>query len=470
MRSTEKGILEKNIFEYLSKKGEIKAVLYHKLKKRMQIAVSELMDDFDSLLLELMWGKKIEIIIPEICNIKWIKKDIVNTRFIKENTNYLVSTFLPIEKQKFLSSNHNFYSFDSRKLNFFSKSCRERSKQYLLESFQEHPNKIIIFNPVNSKPLNIYEPLEIPFKIQNTWEFKNSYQEAQDKVKFEIPFNDQIQGLEILKNFKTKFACAYITIIESIHKKIIEMQNKNVSKNSDLFKEYMKKFIYYCEMFIKSDWMFITDPNPGRWESFFVYFQIPFKIIDMKIKSIRFTDKTFETHNNIKYGIKLNSQEDLNYLKQFGYEEFNGIKEDNQVIIGLDLNFIIPSPSIEYYYFIAKYIHYYHLFLLLNHSLQILEDKIKEKFTSSKEKKIYEYFLPILDSMFDIDQKKVKKNLIFKYYTTSYEELEVLYNFLLMRKIKNVEQKLTNYMLFKNFKPSSRNYELTAYNVKKRNI
>jgi len=437
MKNLDNSIIKSAILKFLEKKGALKAA-------------------------QLLWEKKIEIIIPQIIKSMWIKKKLDKTSYIAREKEYFVRKCLKIENVEYPIRNNRGYNFDSRFLDFNDDSIKGRIIKYLKEMFKKYPSNIIIFKPINSEPLNIYEPLD---KISFLEDFKEeqtmNYFQKKNKEIFpiDIPLIDQIEGIGIFKNFKEKHACAFITIIEAIHDIITNLQAKDKKINGDLLEEYIKKFVFYCELFIHSDWMDTSSLNFLKWESFFSVFKVPIKIYKLKIKSIKFIGKTFITLNNIQFGLSVSSQQEINFLKNFGYYELKDLEIKGQKIVGLDFEFMLPCPSIEYYYFIAKYILYYHLFLLFYNSFEIINKDKKNLVFTQKERLIFKEFLPIIKDFFEIDDKKVSKKLAFKYYAINFEELEILYNYLLMKKIKNLEKTLARYMLLKNLKKASRNLE-----------
>ena len=117
--------------------------------------------------------------------------------------------------------------------------------------------------------------------------------------------------------------------------------------------------------------------------------------------------------------------------------------------IGLDHEIYIPCPSIEHFFFVFKYICYYHAFLLFHHSFDYMK-KIKPEFRfSRKEESLHEMFYPVMSDLFNIKSGTISKTLVFKYYTLDSRELEIIYNNFMISRIKTVETKLFKYFMLK---------------------
>lgn len=464
MRELKKIEIKKKILSYLIKKGKIRATIYLKIKK-FAIKSNYDLEIFNSCLFELMWDEKIDILIPQIFEMEWMKEKITNVTHIPKNLDYYFRKFKKINYPKFRENGkEGYYYFNSRRINFESENIREKSRKYLLNTFSTYPSKILIYYPINSGPLDIYDPIKIPlYNIKSSNDIKVGISWDKEKHDILIPLHHQIDGKEILESFRAQHACAYITIIESIHKIIFDIQNGRIKKGKEYLKNSINKFSYYCEMFTTSDWIENYEENPFRWENFFVFFRLPIKVLTMRMKSIKFSDnRTFETCIALKYGLMTSSSEIINFLEKYGYKELKSYNHGSHKYVGSSIEILIPCPAIEYYYFIAKYLLYYHLFLLLFHSSQIMENlEWYENPFKPKEKELYKEFLPIIQDLFEIDDSEPNKNLIFKYYTTNSEELEVLYNYFLMRKIRKLEKQLSNYMVLKNLKKEQ--YEKKKY-------
>ncbi|MHA1764029.1 MAG: hypothetical protein ACTSYC_09800 [Promethearchaeota archaeon] len=461
MKTLENNVIKREILKFLEEKGALKAALYNKVKKKA-LKLNFDISLVDTALLELLWERKIEIIIPQIIKSIWIKKNLDNTSYIARNKEYFVRKCLKRENVEYPTRDNKYYNFDSRTLNFDDNSIKGSIKKYLKEMFKKYPSNIIIFKPINSEPLSMYESLDKVIFLEDFKEDQamNYFQNKNKEIfKIEIPLIDQIEGIGIFKNFKEKHACTFITIIETIHNIITNLQGKNQEINNEVLEDYIKKFVFYCELFIRSDWIDTSSLNFLKWESFFSVFKVPIKIYKLKIKSIKFIGKIFITLNNVQFGLSVSSQQEINFLKNFGYQELNDLEIKGEKIMGLDFEFMIPCPSIEYYYFIAKYVLYYHLFLLFYNSFEIINKDRKYLAFTQKERLIFKEFLPIIKVFFEIEDKKVSKKLAFKHYTVNFEELEILYNYFLMTKIKNLEKTLARYMLLKNLKKASRSLE-----------
>ena len=134
------------------------------------------------------------------------------------------------------------------------------------------------------------------------------------------------------------------------------------------------------------------------------------------------------------------------------YAEHTNTGDFSWLAIGIDHEIFEVCPSIEYFYFLNKYVFYYHLFYLFYYSFPYIEKtKSSVKFTE-KERALYKIFLPVMESMFNIQDQRITKKLIFKYYTYNPDELEIIYNKLLLDNVRDIEKKMFNYFLIRSGK------------------
>ena len=209
-----------------------------------------------------------------------------------------------------------------------------------------------------------------------------------------------------------------------IQKAIVNIQeySNNSDRNKEKLKDLIRKFAYNCIMYVKSDWVEIKEPNPYRWETFFKFFNLPFRIINLDFRAIKFHGRTFESLSNFKYCIYIQNKDQnyIKYLKDLGYEEFSDYNQETNVAIGLDLEIFIPCPTIEHFYFLYKYIFYYHLFLLFRHSFTYLLKTHQNIKFSEREQLLYRVFLPVMESLFSIhDDNYITNKLVFNYYSNN---------------------------------------------------
>ncbi|MFX1276824.1 MAG: hypothetical protein ACFFBP_18260 [Promethearchaeota archaeon] len=449
--------INKNILKYLDSKGKIKACLLHKLINHFCSVNSKYRVNkkyLFSCLLSLLSERKIEIIIVEPFDVEWKIDYVRNFTFLKAGR-YYVRTFHKFIYPNMENFTNNYYIFDSRGLDFKNKSNREKICNGLLEIIKKNKNikyKMIIYYPQNSNKLIIHEHLETPFQLSFD-AINPPINQIYQGSKLSFKLEKQRSNLSIIKAFRSKYMCFYITLIESIHQVIIKFQeeNRNFENNSKKLNESIKKFGYYCINYVNSDWVEIKKSNPYRWETFFRLFKFPFKILNLEFKTIRFYGRTFETANRFKFCIfiKKNHQDVISKLKNRGYEELANISEDKFIAIGLEQEICLPCPSIEHFYFIAKYICYFQLFLLFYHSFEYLKDINPKLRLTSKERNIFEIFFPVIDQLFDVSKEYVSKLLVFKYYTLNSDELEIIYNNILVNNVKLIETKMYKYFLIK---------------------
>jgi len=450
--------LMKSILEYLMSKGRIRGCLLYKLEKRFCKSNSKNKVNKNILIscLFLMMRKRIiDILILKTFDIKWECKNLINLEYLKDGS-YYVRKFINLEDPLLKESNiRENYFFDSRILDFDDNDYILDLVSKISNTIKKTPKlkyKTVIYYPVNSDPLNIYEPFEGNYNLDFT-DFESPSPPLGSYQKLEVNLKDQKSELSIIQSYRINFMCLYITLIETIQKRIMEIQEEkdNFSNYEVLLKNLIRKFAYNCIMYVRSDWVEIKEPNPYRWETFFQFFDVPFKIINLDFKSIKFHGRTFESLSNFKYCIymKKKDQKHIKHLRDLGYEEFYDHNFEDKVAIGLDLEIFIPCPTIEHFYFLYKYIFYYHLFLLFNHSFTYLS-KIKRTIEfSNREQMLYKVFQPVMESFFNIHDKKISDKLIFNYYIFNPDELEIIYNKFLLNHVKEIEKKMFNYFIFR---------------------
>ncbi|MHA1438507.1 MAG: hypothetical protein ACTSPD_13110 [Promethearchaeota archaeon] len=451
--------LRREILKYLNSKGKVKAALYHKLEKRFcsqgsKFKVNKL--ELISELLLLVKERVIELIIPELFQVKWKKQYMKDLKFL-QNGKYFIRKF---EKYKGFEQNslNNNYFFDSRKFNFKNDLNIDFHLENIKKIILRHSKikyKIIFFYPEGSEPINIYDPYEGDFKL-DFFEFYDYSSNANESSKLFIPIEQQRETLLIIKSYRTNYMCFYITLIEAIQKAISNIQEnrEKLKIYEKKLKDYIIKFANYCDLFVRSDWVEPTHSNPYRWETFFVTFNLPFKILEFKFKTIRFYNRTFDSSIQFKFCINIRKRftEIIKILKNHGFQEFSEVESKDSVAIGLDLEIFLPCSTIEHFYFVFKYIYYYHLFLLFYYSFPYFKGENSRNRFTEKEREIYKIFLPVITSLFKINEGEMCKKLIFKYYTLDPNELEIIYNNFLVNKIKIIEKTLFNYFLIRTSK------------------
>ena len=156
---------------------------------------------------------------------------------------------------------------------------------------------------------------------------------------------------------------------------------------------------------------------------------------------MKFHGRTFESTDRYRYCffIKKNELDLIQRLKGLGYEEFKEENTKDLVAIGMDHDIYIPCPSIEHFFFVFKYICYYHAFLLFRPEFRL----------SRREESLHEMFYPVMNDLFNIKSSTISKTLVFKYYTLDSRELEIIYNNFMISRIKQVETKLFKYFILK---------------------
>ncbi len=445
------------ILEYLSAKGMIKACLLHKLinffcssNSKYTINKSELF----SCLLSLVKERKLDIIIVNTLDIYWKISTLKNSTYLNDGE-YFRRTFHAWNYSKLDVSSRNEYIFDTRKIDLQNPLDMKESFEWLLEIFKKKKKvkyKTIIFLAQNSNKLIIFEPLDASYKLSiNEINPPINVKCHIPKLKFDL--EKQLMNISIISAFRKKYMCFYITLIETIHQKIVKIQEEYKSNReySEKLHEYIKKFGYYCIIFVRSEWVDIKKPNPYRWETFFTLFRLPIKIGDLELKTIHFHGSTFEILARYKFYIivKNSARYLVTRLKAMGYQIFKDKSDDNFISMGLDQEIYIPSPSIEHFYFVSKYICYFQLFLLFFHSFDYIKENNPHANFTNKEKMLFNLFFPVINGLFHVSKHCISKILVFKYYTFNSDELEVIYNNTLVENIKNIETKMMRYFLIK---------------------
>ena len=446
--------IEAQVFDYLNTKGIIKACLLHKLINYLCSPSSKHRierDDLLACLFRLTRERRIDIIIINSFEIFWKIKPIEQFSYLKDGDYF----FRDFRKRKYKTIN-NFkksdYIFDSRQLNFKNNFEVEEIFKYLYELIRKKKKiqyKMIIYSNDNSKSLSIFESSKIPFEIK-IHKINPPLDLITNEATLFFDLEKQMENIAVIKAFRSKYMCFYITLIDAIHQKIIMLQENN-NKSTKSLNEYIKRFGYYCIQFVKSDWVNINHSNPFRWETFFQFFKLPFKILNLEFKSLNFYGRTFNTLAKYRFCIyiKNENKDVISNLKKKGYFEFEDIKDKSFTAIGLDQEIFLPCPSIEYFYFIFKYIFYYQLFLLLHHSFDYIKNYYQDIRISPKEKMLFKIFYPVINELFTISEKKVSEILVFKYYTLNPNELEIIYNNLMINHVRLIETKMMKYFLVK---------------------
>ena len=440
------------IVKYIESKGRIKATLLHKLENHFCKSEGGVSRDFlVSHLFFMLRERIIDIIITEPFKIKWKKKEFKNFKYLKDGI-YYERQFQNVTSKSLRPFKLNEYYFDSRALDFQDKELIDEAifhLNLLINKIRDINKLIIIFVPYDSDSLNIYEEFNGNYNI-DLCDFQAPFQSLKES-KFEVALEQQASDLAIIKAYRSRYMCFYITLIEAIHKTIINLQeNKALPNYTELFNDSMKKFAYNCIMFVWSDFIEIDGSNPYRWETFFKRFEIPIQVLLYDFVSIKFYGRTFDTYDRLKFCIFIdkNHQEQITKLKNLGYSEFADENHDSKIAIGLDLKFYFPCSTIEHIYFLSKYVCFYHLFLLFHDCFEYLKTNLGIGLLE-KEATLFENFLPVMTSLFNIKAQKVSNEMTFKYYTYNPVELEILYNKFLLQNVKIIEPKLMKYFLLR---------------------
>ena len=398
--------------------------------------------------MSILKTRKIEIIIAEPFDVDWKLTQVSDFKFLKKGE-YLTRTFHEWNDPNISDIPSMEYLFDSRRIDFKNDAIINDSIAWLKMVIKKVPRikyKMMIYFPEESRKINIYENLEEAYNLDFT-SILPPKSLIYDGPKIDIYLDEQKENSKIVQAYRSNYMCLYITLIEAIQEAIVKAQ----ILKEDILKELVRKFAFYCIMFVKSDWVETTEGNPYRWETFFQAFRLPFKILNLEFKTMKFHGRTFESTDRYRYCIfiKKNELDLIQRLKGLGYEEFKEENTKNLVAIGMDHDIYIPCPSIEHFFFVFKYICYYHAFLLFHHSFDYMKEIRPEFRLSRKEESLHEMFYPVMNDLFNIKSSTISKTLVFKYYTLDSRELEIIYNNFMISRIKQVETKLFKYFILK---------------------
>ena len=398
--------------------------------------------------MSMLKTRKIEIIIAEPFDVDWKLAQVSDFKFLKKGE-YLTRTFHEWNDPNISDIPSMEYLFDSRRIDFKNDAIINDSIAWLKMVIKKVPRikyKMMIYFPEESRKINIYENLEEAYNLDFT-SILPPKSLIYDGPKIDIYLDEQKENSKIVQAYRSNYMCLYITLIEAIQEAIVKAQ----ILKENILKELVRKFAFYCIMFVKSDWVETTEGNPYRWETFFQAFRLPFKILNLEFKTMKFHGRTFESTDRYRYCIfiKKNELDLIQRLKGLGYEEFKEENTKNLVAIGMDHDIYIPCPSIEHFFFVFKYICYYHAFLLFHHSFDYMKEIRPEFRLSRREESLHEMFYPVMNDLFNIKSSTITKTLVFKYYTLDSRELEIIYNNFMISRIKQVETKLFKYFILK---------------------
>jgi hypothetical protein len=396
----------------------------------------------------MLRAQKIEIVIAVPFDVNWKLAQVSDFNFLKKG-DYLTRSFHEWNESAIGDIPSMDYLFDSRRIDFKNESIVNDTVMWLKNVIKKVPRikyKMMIYYPEHSKKINIYEDLEEEYNLDFS-EILPPKSLIHNGAKLNISLDNQEENMKIVQAYRSNYMCLYITLIEAIQEAIVKAQDIR----GEVLKELVRKFAFYCIMFVRSDWVETTEGNPYRWETFFQAFGLPFKILNLEFKTMKFHGRTFETTTRYRYCIFVNKKDSglILKLKTLGYEEFEEENTENLVAIGMDHDIYIPCPSIEHFFFVSKYICYYHLFLLFHHSFHYMKNFKPEFRFSKKEESLHELLYPVMSELFNIKSDSISKTLVFKYYTLDPRELEVIYNNFMISKVKELETKLFKYFMLK---------------------
>ncbi|MFW6282687.1 MAG: hypothetical protein ACOC1P_01360, partial [Minisyncoccales bacterium] len=425
--------------------------LLYKIEKRIKSKKKNI-KNFLCHLLNFLGEGKIDLVIPQLLKKSFQKISIKDSNYLDKGT-YWISKFqknnLKINNN-FQDNSENYFFFDSRVLNpRFLRSNNFRD--YFIKFIKENPiikKRAIIILKVNNS-VNNFKDFGVDYYLSNSC-FQEWKSKEYNSQKIKITLERQKKFVEVIKKYRNNNMCFYIPLIESIHYQIIKLQNDN-RVNFEKIQKFTQLFAYYCIKFVYSEWINIQTPNPYKWETFFKTYKLPIYIRKLDFKSLKFFGETFQTEAIFQFFVCVNSKNIglIQKLKGFGYKSFKSSSLKDKTVIGGELNIKIPCPSIESFFFIFKYICYYNLFLLFYHCFSYFKQSKKEVKFHEKEKNFCQLFLPVLNPLFNLKEKKIQKNLNFQFKTLNSDVLKVIFGKFLISKVKNIEVPLFRYFLMK---------------------
>ncbi len=394
------------------------------------------------ILFKMIKSKELDLIIPDPFLIKWEKKTLKNLNYLQDNDHY-VRNFYYINDKLINNSNKNQPLIDTRPLNKDEGGKLELTAERFINIISKFPRikEKIIFSLPNKFPSiklhfidNIFEREKLVEKSFDTQIKK--IDKKQDKIV--IKLKEQEDAIELIKKYREKYMCVYITLIETIQKELsyLEKYKSKIDNYEEIYSDVMEAFKKYSIMFAEEAW---TE------DSITVRKGIIIKTGKLYYSSVIFKEEFFLIKGNQEYWVLFDMKKFpglLNFLLKLGYEEMGIDKKNDLNRVGSKLTFEFPFSNVEQLFFLCKYIfmaNLFHLLFLINLFFKINGDLTK---LDEKRDNLSEIFLPILKPLFNINQVKPAKKITFAFPDANKDEMNIIFHRFLFFNSRIVEQKL----------------------------
>lgn len=394
------------------------------------------------ILFEMIKSKELDLIIPDPFLIKWEKKNLKNLNYLQDN-DYYVRNFHYINDKLINNSNKNQPLIDTRNLNKDKSGKLELTAERFINIISKFPRikEKIIFSLPNKFPSiklhfinNIFEREKFEEKSFDTKIKK--IDKKQEKIV--IKLKEQEDAIELIKKYREKNMCVYITLIETIQKELsyLEKYKSKIDNYEEIYSEILEAFEKYSIMFAEEAW---TE------DSITVRKGIIIKTGKLYYSSIIFKEDYFLIKGSQEYWTLFDMKEFpglLDFLLKLGYEEMGIDRKANLNRVGSKLTIEFLFSNVEQLFFLCKYIfmaNLFHLLFIINLFFKINGDLTK---LDEKRDNLTEIFLPILKPLFNINQVKPAKKITFSFPDANKDEMNIIFHRFLFFNSRIVEQKL----------------------------
>ncbi len=394
------------------------------------------------ILFEMIKSKELDLIIPDPFLIKWEKKNLKNLSYLQDN-DYYVRNFHYINDKLINNSNKNQPLIDTRNLNKDKSGKIELIAEKFINIISKFPRikEKIIFSLPNKSPSiklhfidNIFEREKLEEKSFDTRNKKVDIKN--DKIV--IKLKEQEDAIEIIKNYREKYVCVYITLIETIQKELsyLEKYKSKIDNYEEIYSDILEAFKKYSILFAEEAW---TE------DSITVQKGIAIKTGKLYYSSVVFKEEFFFIKGTQEYWVLFDKKKFpglLDFLLKLGYEEMGIDKKNDLNRVGSKLTIEFPISNVEQLFFLCKYIfmaNLFHLLFLINSFFKVNGDLVK---LEKKRDNLSEIFLPILRPLFNINQVKPVKKITFAFLDVNKDEINIIFHRFLFFNSRKVEQKL----------------------------
>ena len=394
------------------------------------------------ILFEMIKSKELDLIIPDPFLIKWEKKKLKNLSYLQDN-DYYVRNFHYINDKLINNSNKNQPLIDTRNLIKDNSGKIELIAEKFINIISKFPRikeKVIFSLPIKSPSIklhfidNIFEREKLEEKSFDTQIKKVDIKN--DKI--EIKLKEQEDAIELIKKYREKYMCVYITLIETIQKELsyLEKYKSKIDNYEEIYSDILESFKKYSILFAEEAW---TE------DSITVQKGIAIKTGKLYYTSVVFKEGFFFIKGKQEYWALFDKKRFpglLNFLLKLGYEEMGIDKKNDLNRVGSKLTLEFPISNVEQLFFLCKYIfmaNLFHLLFLINLFFKVNGDLLK---LNKKSDNLSEIFLPILKPLFNINQVKPVKKITFAFPDANKDEINIIFHRFLFFNSRKVEQKL----------------------------